>query len=89
MPSLDALGDEALVRADAKPDELAFRRLLPACQSHADETKPELDSVNPEIPGKLEGMGEAVENRDFRSAGNRQFTNGINRPSNGLENRPL
>ena len=64
-PRLDALGDPVLDRVAARFDELAFRPLLPVCQSHADETRREIDSVTAELLDVPKRMREVVETLRF------------------------
>ena len=64
-PRLDALGGPALDWVAARFDELASRPLLPVCQSHADETRREIDSVMADLLDMPKRMRKVVETLRF------------------------
>ena len=59
-PQLDDLPDAALDLAAAKFDELATRKLSPACQAHVDETRHDIDSAIVRILGLPDGASTTI-----------------------------
>ena len=60
-PKLNKIGDDELDLAATKFDEMDSKKMLPACQSHADETRQEIDAAVIRMLGLPEGANKTVD----------------------------
>ena len=64
-PKLDKIGDDKLDLAADNFDELVSRKLSPACQAHADQTRQEIDAAVVRMLGLPQGANETVDKLRF------------------------
>ena len=64
-PKLDKIGEDKLDLAADNFDELVSRKLSPACQAHADQTRQEIDAVVVKMLGLSKGANETVDELRF------------------------